>query len=92
MALDYSQIELRAVAELISDWFGTDSILRQSFAAGVDAHIATAMKMTGKDKPAGCHRRRKATGKAVQFRTAVQDGRQWLLQLSARQLCPGHYL
>jgi DNA polymerase I-like protein with 3'-5' exonuclease and polymerase domains len=31
MALDYSQIELRAVAELISDWFGTDSILRQSF-------------------------------------------------------------
>ena len=59
MALDYSQIELRAVAELISDWFGTDSILRQSFAAGLDAHIATAMTMTGKDKPAGCHRRTK---------------------------------
>ena len=34
MALDYSQIELRAVGELISDWFGYDSILRQSFAAG----------------------------------------------------------
>jgi DNA polymerase-1 len=48
MALDYSQIELRAVAELISDWFGTDSILRQSFAVGVDAHTATAMSMTGK--------------------------------------------
>ena len=48
MALDYSQIELRAVAELISDWLGTDSILRQSFAAGVDAHTATAMSMTGK--------------------------------------------
>jgi DNA polymerase I len=51
MALDYSQIELRAVAELISDWFGTGSILRQSFAAGIDAHTATAMSMTGKDKP-----------------------------------------
>jgi DNA polymerase-1 len=51
MALDYSQIELRAAAELISDWFGTDSILRQSFAAGLDAHTATAMAMTGKDRP-----------------------------------------
>jgi DNA polymerase I-like protein with 3'-5' exonuclease and polymerase domains len=51
MALDYSQIELRAVAELISDWRCADSILRQSFAAGLDAHIATAMKMTGKEKP-----------------------------------------
>jgi DNA polymerase-1 len=51
MALDYSQIELRAVAELISDWFGTDSILRQSFSTGVDAHIATAMAMTGKNRP-----------------------------------------
>ena len=51
MALDYSQIELRAVAELISDWFGTDSILRQSFAAGLDAHTATAMSMTGKNSP-----------------------------------------
>jgi DNA polymerase-1 len=51
MALDYSQIELRAVAELISDWLGTDSILRQSFAAGVDAHTATAMSMTGKRSP-----------------------------------------
>jgi DNA polymerase I-like protein with 3'-5' exonuclease and polymerase domains len=51
MALDYSQIELRAVAELISDWFGYDSILRQSFAAGVDAHTATAMSMTGKNRP-----------------------------------------
>ena len=48
MALDYNQIELRAVAELISDWFGVDSILRQSFAAGIDAHTATAMLMTGK--------------------------------------------
>jgi DNA polymerase I-like protein with 3'-5' exonuclease and polymerase domains len=46
MALDYGQIELRAVGELISEWFGTDSILRQSFAAGVDAHTATAMSKT----------------------------------------------
>ena len=51
MALDYSQIELRAVGELISDWFGYDSILRQSFAAGTDAHTATAMSMTGKNRP-----------------------------------------
>ena len=51
MALDYSQIELRAVGELISDWFGYDSILRQSFAAGMDAHTATAMSMTGKNRP-----------------------------------------
>jgi DNA polymerase-1 len=50
MALDYSQIELRAVGELISDWFGYDSILRQSFAAGLDAHTATAMSMTGKNR------------------------------------------
>jgi DNA polymerase I len=51
LALDYSQIELRAVAELISDWFGYDSILRQSFAVGMDAHTATAMSMTGKNRP-----------------------------------------
>jgi DNA polymerase-1 len=51
MALDYSQIELRAVAEFISDWFGVDSILRQCFAAGLDAHTATAMLMTGKTSP-----------------------------------------
>jgi DNA polymerase I len=50
LALDYNQIELRAVGELISDWFGYDSILRQSFAAGMDAHIATAMSMTGKNR------------------------------------------
>ena len=51
MALDYSQIELRAVAELINDWFGTDSILRGHFAAGLDAHTATAMTMAGKANP-----------------------------------------
>jgi DNA polymerase-1 len=51
MALDYNQIELRAVAELISDWFGFDSVLRQHFASGLDAHTATAMSMTGKNRP-----------------------------------------
>jgi DNA polymerase-1 len=51
MALDYSQIELRAVAELISDCFGMDSVLHRSFAAGLDAHTATAMAMTGKNRP-----------------------------------------
>ena len=51
MALDYSQIELRVVGELISVWFNYDSILRQSFAAGLDAHTATAMWMTGKNRP-----------------------------------------
>ena len=51
MALDYSQIELRAVAEIVSYWAGEDSILRQSFAEGLDAHTATAMAMTGKNRP-----------------------------------------
>jgi DNA polymerase I len=51
MALDYSQIELRAVGELVSDWFGYDSILRHSFAAGMDAHIATAMSTMDKNRP-----------------------------------------
>jgi DNA polymerase-1 len=51
MALDYSQIELRAVAEMISDWFGYDSILRKSFADGLDAHTATAQRMSGKNRP-----------------------------------------
>jgi DNA polymerase I len=51
MALDYSQIELRVVGELISEWFGYDSILRQAFADGMDAHTATAMSMTGKNRP-----------------------------------------
>ena len=55
MAFDYSQIELRAVGELISDWFGYDSILRQSFAAGMDAHIATAMSDDRQKSPGGCH-------------------------------------
>ena len=32
-------------------WFGFDSILRQSFAAGMDAHTATAMSMTGRNRP-----------------------------------------
>ena len=49
MAFDYNQIELRAVAEIISDWFGTDSILRWAFAAGLDAHTATAMAMKRKE-------------------------------------------
>jgi DNA polymerase-1 len=51
MALDYSQIELRVVAELISDWIGCDSILRRYFALGLDAHTATAMSITGKNRP-----------------------------------------
>jgi DNA polymerase I-like protein with 3'-5' exonuclease and polymerase domains len=42
---------LSCAPRLRSDWFGTDSILRQSFAAGVDAHTATAMAMTGKRDP-----------------------------------------
>jgi DNA polymerase I-like protein with 3'-5' exonuclease and polymerase domains len=30
---------------------GTDSILREAFAAGLDAHTATALAMTGKNRP-----------------------------------------
>lgn len=51
MALDYSQIELRAAGEIISDWFECDSILRQGFGEGLDAHVTTAMRMTGKTNP-----------------------------------------
>ena len=67
MALDYSQIELRAVAELISDWFGTDSILRQSFAAGFDAHTATVMLMTGKLNPQDVTEDERQLAKACNF-------------------------
>ena len=78
MALDYSQIELRAVAELISDWFGTDSILRQSFAAGVDAHIATAMAMTGKNTRR-MSLRTKDNWQSRAISDCLSDGRQRLL-------------
>jgi DNA polymerase-1 len=67
MALDYSQIELRAVAELISDWFGNDSILRQSFAAGFDAHTATVMLMTGKLNPQDVTEDERQLAKACNF-------------------------
>ena len=67
MALDYSQIELRAVAELISDWFGNDSILRQSFAAGFDAHTATVMLMTGKLSPQDVTEDERQLAKACNF-------------------------
>jgi DNA polymerase I-like protein with 3'-5' exonuclease and polymerase domains len=67
MALDYSQIELRAVAELISDWFGYDSIMRQSFAAGLDAHTATAMSMTGKNRPEDITKEERQLAKPCNF-------------------------
>jgi DNA polymerase-1 len=67
MALDYSQIELRAVGELISDWFGCDSILRQSFAKGLDAHTATAMSMTGKKDPKDVTRDERQLAKPCNF-------------------------
>jgi len=51
LSADYSQIELRVVGELISEFIGSDSILRQSFAAGIDAHVATAMRLSGKERP-----------------------------------------
>ena len=55
MALDYSQIELRAVAELISDWFGTDSILRQSFAVRLRRPHRYSDVDDRQASPAGCH-------------------------------------
>ena len=67
MALDYSQIELRAVAELISDWFGYDSILRQSFADGLDAHTATAMAMSGKNRPEDISKDERQLAKPANF-------------------------
>jgi DNA polymerase-1 len=67
LALDYSQIELRAVGELISGWFGHDSILRQAFAAGLDAHIATAMSMTGKNHPEDITKEERQLAKPCNF-------------------------
>jgi DNA polymerase I len=67
MALDYNQIELRAVGEMISDWFGYDSILRQSFAAGMDAHTATAMSMTGKNRPEDVTKEERQLAKPCNF-------------------------
>jgi DNA polymerase-1 len=67
MALDYSQIELRAVGELISDWYGSDSILRQSFAAGLDVHIATAMSMMGKNRPEDVTKEERQLAKPCNF-------------------------
>lgn len=67
MALDYSQIELRVVAELISDWFGDDSILRKHFAAGLDAHTATAMSMTGKTNPEDVTKQERQLAKPCNF-------------------------
>ena len=51
LALDYNQIELRAAAEFVSDWWGQPSILQQAFTDGLDAHTATAQRMTGKNRP-----------------------------------------
>jgi DNA polymerase I-like protein with 3'-5' exonuclease and polymerase domains len=76
MALDYSQIELRAVAELISDWFGHDSILRQSFAAGLDAHTATAMSMTGKNRPEDVTKDERQLAKPCNFGLLYRMGNQ----------------
>jgi DNA polymerase-1 len=75
MALDYSQIELRAVAELISDWVGYDSILRQSFAAGLDAHTATAMSMMGKNRPEDVTKEERQLAKPCNFGLLYRMGK-----------------
>ena len=55
MALDYSQIELRAVGELISDWFG----YRQHLAAVVCCWHGRPHRYGDVDdrqeSPGGCH-------------------------------------
>jgi DNA polymerase-1 len=50
MAADYSQIELQALAEVLYATIGV-SKLRDGFVAGIDAHVTTAMALTGKTKP-----------------------------------------
>ena len=50
LAADYSQIELRAGAELICATVGY-SRLRDGFAAGLDAHRTTALLLAGKNDP-----------------------------------------
>jgi DNA polymerase I-like protein with 3'-5' exonuclease and polymerase domains len=50
LAADYSQIELRAGAEIIYAAVGYSG-LRDGFQAGLDAHRTTAMHLTGKNDP-----------------------------------------
>jgi DNA polymerase-1 len=50
MVADYSQIELRAAAEVIFATVG-ESKLHEGFAAGLDAHRTTAMYLAGKADP-----------------------------------------
>ena len=66
MALDYSQIELRAVAELISDWFGATAYCGSRLLMVLDAHTATAMSMTGKASPR-YHQRERQLAKPCNF-------------------------
>jgi DNA polymerase I-like protein with 3'-5' exonuclease and polymerase domains len=49
LAADYSQIELRALAEIVFAAVG-ESRLREGFAAGLDAHRTTAMHLAGKSE------------------------------------------
>jgi DNA polymerase-1 len=50
MAADYSQIELRALAEVLYATIGV-SKLRDGFIAGIDAHRTAAMHLAGKNDP-----------------------------------------
>ena len=88
MALDYSQIELRAVAELISEWFGYDSILRNSFAVGMDAHTATAMSMTGKNRPEDVTKEERKLTKPCNFGLLYLMGNRGFYRYLRRQLHP----
>jgi DNA polymerase I len=89
MALDYSQIELRAVGELISDWFGYDSILRQAFAAGLDAHTATAMSMTGKNRPEDVTKEERQLAKPCNFGLLYRMGKKGFYNYLRVNYVPG---
>jgi DNA polymerase-1 len=66
MAADYSQIELRAAAEIIFASVGC-SRLRDGFAAGLDAHRTTAMRLSGKTDPADVTADERDQAKAPNF-------------------------
>jgi DNA polymerase I len=89
MTLDYSQIELRAVGELISDWFGYDSILRQAFAAGMDAHTATAMSMSGKNRPEDVTKEERQLAKPCNFGLLYRMGNKGFYNYLRVNFVPG---
>jgi DNA polymerase-1 len=66
MAADYSQIELRAVAETLYATIGYSS-MRDGFTEGLDAHLTTALHLTGKNDPDAVTKEERNQAKPANF-------------------------